>query len=106
MNAYTTRSQARIQPCDIVAVLRVNRPTAGAALATFERQRGYQLEAEVEWLLKQHGVTPQRSASRVALLRQTIGAALIRAGARLTGAAGSGDAPEAAPVTGTPRTAA
>ena len=79
MNAYTTRSQARIQPCDIVAVLRVNRPTAGAALATFERQRGYQLEAEVEWLLKQHGVTPQRSASRVALLRQTIGAALIRA---------------------------
>ena len=106
MNAYTTTGQARIQHRDVEAVLRANRYMAGAALAAFERQRGCQAEVEVEWLLKHNGVMPRASASRVSLLRQTIGAALIRAGAHLTGAAGSGDAPETAPVTDTLRTAA
>jgi hypothetical protein len=101
MNAYTTTGQARIQHRDIEAVLRANRFMAGAALARLEWQRGCQAEAEVEWLLKHNGVTLQPSVSRVSLLRQTIGAALIRAGSRLAGAAGSGDAPEAAPVVGT-----
>jgi hypothetical protein len=101
MNAYTTTGQARIQHRDVEAVLRANRYMAGAALAAFERQRGCQAEVEVEWLLKHNGVTPQASAARVALLRQTIGEALIRAGARLGGVAGSGDALETAPVAGT-----
>jgi hypothetical protein len=84
MNAYTTTGQARIQPRDFAAVLRANR-LAGASLAAFERQRGCQAEVEVEWLLKHNGVMPQRSASRVALLRQTIGAALIRAAGSVPG---------------------
>ena len=53
MNAYTTRGQARIQYRDIAALL-----TEGSwppPLAALERQRGYQAEAEVERLLKQHG---------------------------------------------------
>ena len=95
MNAYTTMGQARIQPRDFAAVLRAN-GLAGASLAALERQRGCQAEVEVEWLLKHNGVMPRASASRVALLRQTIGAALIRAGARLTGAAGSGVSPDLA----------
>jgi hypothetical protein len=96
MNAYTTTGQARIQQRDVEAVLRANRFMAGAALAAFERQRGCQAEVEVGWLLKHNGVMPRASASRVALLRQTIGAALILAGARLTGAAGSGVSPDLA----------
>ena len=77
MNAYTTRGQARIQPRDFSAVLRAN-GLAGASLAGLERQRECQAEAEVSWLLKQNGVTRKARASRVALLRQTIGGALIR----------------------------
>ena len=106
MNAYTTTGQARIHHRDVEAVLRANRYMAGAALAKLEWQRGCQAEVEVEWLLKHNGVMPQRGSSRVALLRQTIGAALIRAGAHLTGAARSGVSPETAPVTDTLRTAA
>lgn len=84
MNAYTTMGQARIQPRDFSAVLRANQ-LAGAPLAVFERQRGCQADAEMTRLLKQNGVTPNASASRVVLLRQTIGAALVRARARLAG---------------------
>ena len=69
MNAYTTMGQARIQQRDIEAVLRVGRMTAAAHLAALERQRGWQAEAEVERLLKQHGLKPHSPASRVALLR-------------------------------------
>jgi hypothetical protein len=96
MNAYTTTGRARIQQRDVEAVLRANRFMAGAALAAFERQRGCQAEVEVEWLLKHNGVTPQASASRVALLQQTIGAVLIRAGDRLAGIARSGVSPDLA----------
>lgn len=100
MNAYTTRCQARIEPQDLAAVLRAHGHTAGAALAAFERQRGFQAEAEVDWRLKHDGVTPQTRASRVALMRQTIGAALVRAGERLAGVLRGGDAPETAAATG------
>ena len=83
MNAYTTTGQARIQPGDIAAVHRANRFMVGASLAALERQRGWQAEAEVAWLLKQHGVTPHTRTGCVSLLRQRIGAALVRAGDRL-----------------------
>jgi hypothetical protein len=93
MNAYTTRGQARIQPRDVSAVLRVNQ-LAGASLAALERQRGWQADAELAWLLKQHGVTPAATASLVSLLRQRIGMALVCVGERLTGVSRSGISPE------------
>ena len=86
MNASTTTGRAQIQSHDIAAILRMGTGSylAAASLAGLERQRGWQAESEVEWLLKQNRVTPQASASRVAL-RQTIGAALVRAGECLAG---------------------
>jgi hypothetical protein len=100
MNAYTTTAQARIQPRDFSAVLRAN-GLAGASLVALERQRGCQAEAELEWRLKHTGVTPQASGSRVALLRQTIGAVLVHAGERLAGVPRSDVTPQAAPAPGT-----
>jgi hypothetical protein len=100
MNAYTTMGQAKIQPRDFAAVLRAN-GLAGAALAGLEWQRGWQADAEVEWLLKHTRVEPQVSASRILLLRQTIGAALVRTGERLAGVPRSGVAPETGPAAGT-----
>ena len=85
MNAFTTRSQARIRPRDIAALHRADRYSIGASLAALERQREWQAEAEADWLLKQNRVTPQPSTLRVAMLRQAMGAALIRAGHRLAG---------------------
>jgi pimeloyl-ACP methyl ester carboxylesterase len=84
MNAYTTRGQARIQPRDIAAVM-LPYPLAGSSLAALERQRGCQAKAEVAWLLKQNSGAPKAAASRVSLLRQTIGATLLGAGERLAG---------------------
>jgi hypothetical protein len=101
MNAYTTRGQARIQPREIAAVRRVEGLTPGASLAALERQRGCQAEVEVEWLLKHNGLTPHVRASLVSLLRQTIGAAFVRAGARLAGVPRAGDSSDPAPVAGT-----
>jgi hypothetical protein len=98
MNAYTTMGQARIQPRDVSALLRAN-GLAGASLTRLEWQRGCQAEAEAEWRLKHNGVTPQTSAPRAAMLRQTIGAAMIRAGERLAGAPRTSVAPETSPVT-------
>jgi hypothetical protein len=83
MNPYTAMGQARIRQRDIDVNLLTNSYLAGAALAALERQRGWQAEAELEQLLKQHGVTPHASASLVSMLRQAIGAALIRSGERL-----------------------
>jgi hypothetical protein len=85
MNAYTTRSQDRMQPQDLAAVHRTHPFTAGPALAALERQHGYQAEAEVDWLLKPNRITPQASASFVSLLRQRVGTALVHAGDRLAG---------------------
>ena len=104
MNAYTTMGQARIQPRDFSAVLRANQ-LAGASLAVFERQRECQAEAETTWLLKQTGVTSHTSISRVALLRQSIGAVLVRTGERLAGIPGSGLVPESVPAVDTLGTA-
>src|SRR5687768_10494382 len=99
MNAYTTTSQARIQPRDFSAVLRANQ-LSGASLARLEWQRGCQAAAEVDWRLKHTRVEPQTSASRLSLLRQTIGAALVRTGERLAGVPRSGVAPETDPAAG------
>lgn len=101
MNAYTTMGQARIQPRDLEAVLRANRYLVGASLAAFERQRGWQAEAEVAWLLQQSGDKPRASTSLVAQLRQTIGAALVRAGERLAGVPRRGVSPDPVPAAGT-----
>jgi hypothetical protein len=104
MNAYSTRGEARIQPRDVSAVMRAY-PLVGASLAALEWQRGCQAEAEMDWLLKQNGVTPRVAASRVALLRQAIGAALVRAGERLTGSPRSDASVESLPAVGTLSTA-
>ena len=100
MNAYTTRSQAMTQLDDVSAVLRADGLTAGASLAALEGHRGYQADAEVDRLLKQNKGTSQASASRVAPLRQAIGAALVRAGERLAGGPRSGVSPETVPAVG------
>jgi hypothetical protein len=96
MNAYTTRGQARIQHRDIVAALL--QPEGSLALAALERQRGWQADAELERLLKQHGVAPRATATPVSILRQTIGAALVRTGERLAGVPRSRVLPETAPA--------
>ena len=83
MNAYTTSGQAGIQPRDFAAVLRANQ-LAGASLAGLEQQRECQAAAELNWWLKQNTATPHAGLPRVALLRQTIGAALVRVGERLS----------------------
>jgi hypothetical protein len=100
MNAYTTRGQARIQPSDLSAVMRAY-PLVGTSLAALERERGWQADAELERLLKQHGLKPHSPASLVSLLRQTIGAALVRAGEHLTDAPRIDVSPETAPAPGT-----
>ena len=104
MNAYTTRGQARIQPRDVSAVLYAY-PLVSASLAAFERQHGCQAEAEVTWLLRQNGLMPQPTTAPCSMLRQTIGAALVRAGERLAGVPRSRVLPEAAPAAGTLGTA-
>ena len=101
MNAYTTMGQARIQQRDIDAVLFTDASLAAVSLAALERQRGYQADAEVEWLLKQHDVTPHAAASLVSLLRQVVGAALVRAGNHLAGSPRSGVSLETAAATAT-----
>jgi hypothetical protein len=98
MNAYTTRGQARIQTHNIAAVMRAY-PLVGSSLAALERERGWQAEAEVDWLLKQNGVTAQARTLFVSRLRQTIGAALVHAGDRLAGIPRSAVSPEMTPAT-------
>ena len=106
MNAYTTRGQARMQLHDVSAVLRSGGLPAGAALATLEWHRGYQADAEVAWLLRQHdGITPHASAPRVSPLRQRIGGALARAGERLAGVPHGSASLEIAPAVSTLGTA-
>ncbi len=101
MNAYTTRGEARIQPRDVSTALRMGGISPGASLVALERQRGWQAEAEAERLLKQCRVTSSASTSRVSLLRQTIGVALVRAGERLTGSSRRDASVESLPVGGT-----
>ena len=65
------------------AAPRANRFTLGASAVMLERQREWQAAAEVAQLLTRHGGMPHASRGRVSLLRQSIGAALVRAGDRL-----------------------
>jgi hypothetical protein len=74
----------------------------GGFLTGLEWQRECQADAEVDRLLKQNGVTSQASVSRVSLLRQTVGEALIRAGARLVGGPPRGVSLKTAPLPATP----
>jgi hypothetical protein len=101
MNAYTTRGRARIRQSDLAKVLDANPLTAAASLRALEWRRGCEAEAELEWLLKQHGVLPQATASPLSMLRQAIGTALVWAGERLMGAPRDADAPEAGTASGT-----
>ena len=105
MNVYTPHGQARIQQRDVAAILGTHSYLGGASLAALERQRGWQAEAQVGWLLKQHGVLPASAASRVALLRQAVGAVLVRAGERFAGLPRGSGLAETAPVAGTLGTA-
>jgi hypothetical protein len=106
MNAYTARGQARIQLYDVSAVVQADGLPAGAALATLEWHRGYQADAEVARLLKQHNSdTPHVSASRVSMLRQKIGAVLVLAGERLAGVPQGSASLEIAPAVSTLGTA-
>jgi hypothetical protein len=105
MNAYTTRGEARIQQRDIDAALRADAYLAGASLAALERQRGGQAEAEMERMLKQYGVTASSSPSLVSLVRQSIGAALVRVGEYLAGTPRSAASVESTPAAGTLGTA-
>jgi hypothetical protein len=102
MNAYTPTGQARIQSHDLATILRTSTGSymAAASLAALERQRGWQAETEVDWLLKQNGLAPRATATLVSILRQAIGAALVRAGERLAGAPQRVTLPETAPVRG------
>ena len=100
MNAHTTTGQARTQPRDIATVQRAHRYMIGASLAALEQQRGWQVEAEVNWLLRQSSVESDASTSHVSTPRQTIGAALIRAGCCLAGIPQSGVSPQTGPVVG------
>jgi hypothetical protein len=100
MNAYTTRTQARIRQSDLTNLLGADPLTAAASLRALEWTRGCQAEAELDWLLKQHGVRSHASASPVSMLRQTIGAALVWAGERLAGAPRGAEAPKAVPAAG------
>ena len=83
MNAYATTDQATIQLHNTAATHRANRFMVGASPVAPERQRVWQAEAEVARLLKRHDVAPHTSSMRISLLRQRIGAALVRAGDRL-----------------------
>ena len=100
MNAYTTRGQARIQQQDISNVLDSHGYRAGAVLALLERTRGWQAEAEVNWLLKQHDAAPRSTASFVSVLRQAIGTALVRTGEGIMGASCGSISPATADVAG------
>ncbi len=104
MNPYTTKTEARIRQSDISALVDTNSYLAGASIAALERQRGWQAEAAVNSLLKQHGVTPYPSTPLLAMLRQTIGTALVRAGERLRGSPARGASPGMAPQAGTLQT--
>ena len=74
MNPYTTPTRARIQPHDVANAVFSDAFIATTKLPGLERQRGWQAEAEVDRLLKQHGIPPASVSSRIAMVRQTIGA--------------------------------
>lgn len=104
VNPYTTKTQARIHHRDIENILHTESYIAAASIAALERQRGWQAEAEVNSLLKQHGVTPYPSIPLISMLRQALGTALVRVGERLSGAPARGASPAMTPEAGTLQT--
>jgi hypothetical protein len=98
MDPSTTRGQARIQHRDLDTLVRTYGFVTPAVLAALERQRGWQADTEWNGLLAQVGVPTPTAASLVTLLRQTIGAALIRAGEHLAGTSRRGVSPETVPT--------
>jgi hypothetical protein len=90
MNPYATSTRSRIQPRDLANAVGTGAFKAATNLAILERTRASQAEAEVARLLKEHGVVPPSVASRIAMLRQAVGASLVRLGARLASASASG----------------
>jgi hypothetical protein len=94
-----------MQPHDMANTLFTDSFTAAAALAGLERQRGWQAEAELARLLKQHGLTTPARPALFATLRQTLGTMMVRAGERLAGAAQGAVAPETAAAASKLRTA-
>ena len=105
MNPYTTPTRVRIQPHEVANAVFSDAFIATTKLPGLERQRGWQAEAEVDRLLKHHGVKPHTAASLIATVRQMLGAALIRTGQRLGGVSGSAVSQETIPVAGTLETA-
>jgi hypothetical protein len=87
-----------MQQRDVATILGTHSYLGGASLAALERQRGWQAEAQVGWVLKQHGVLPASAAPLVALLRRYIGAALVRTGERLAPAPRRSASPGTVPV--------
>ena len=105
MNPYTTQTRARIQPHDLANAVFTGAFIVAPTVPMLERHRGWQAEAEMDRLLKQHGAKSHTAQSRFAMLRQTLGAALVRAGAHLAGASPSAVEPETALAARTIRTA-
>jgi hypothetical protein len=104
MNAYTTMGQARIRHHEVATILRTQGVRAGAFLGALERQRGWQADAEQDWLLTREGRKPPPYAPCASLLRQAIGEALIRVGQRLAGTSAEGFTPVTALAVGVPGT--
>jgi hypothetical protein len=98
MNPYCTRTQARIQPCDITVAALTDRHNAALSLSQLERRRGWQAEGEMAWLLAQHGIGPESLSSRVAIVRAAIGAALVRVGQRVGGLSQRDVSPTMVPI--------
>ena len=101
MNAYTTRGRARIRQSDLANLLDADPLTASAALRALEWRRGCEAEAELDLLLKEHGIGPRSAAASLSALRQALGAALVRTGERLAGVPRTEAAPGTIPAAGT-----
>ena len=73
-------------PRDLLSVVRDGGYLTARYLAAAEQHAKLVAEAGLEWELRQAGLIPTRSASIFAVVRQTVGAACIRAGRHLQGA--------------------
>jgi hypothetical protein len=98
MNPYSTRTQARIHPRDLERAVLTDRHNAVLSLSQLERRRGWQADAEMALLLKQHGIPPASRSSRVAIVHDAIGVALVRAGQRIGGSSQRDVSPTIVPM--------
>ena len=106
MTPYTTRTQARFQPRDISRALFADPSPAARSLVSLERIRGWQAAAEAASLPRQRCVPLAPAASRLTMLRQTLGAALVRARHRFAAAPPRGASLATALADGTMRSTA